>query len=68
MTHNEKLIEMHTTPEVRAAFAELTEHEISQWINNAIDELDASDETAEDRSRYIGKVALAHHFWESNKQ
>lgn len=67
MTHNVYLIEAYTTPETRAAFAELTEDQINQWITDAIEELDASGNTPEDQNRYIGKVALAHNFWEKNQ-
>lgn len=68
MTHNEILIERFTTPATREAFAALSEQEYFQWLDAAFEELEASDKTTEDHNTYVGKVALVHHFWESNKQ
>lgn len=68
ISHNKQVIATHVTPEVQAAFDELTPDQYYQWIRDAqAARLPKGERTKEDTSLYIGKVSLVH-LYEAEKQ
>ena len=60
MKQYEEIIELYVSEETKQLFEQLLEEEHQRWIEDAQSEKFYSNNTREDKCRYIGKVTLVH--------